>query len=184
MLRPRWVNDDQTRVEWAFLHGTQLDTLIPQGRDWGLDVTAPHGPVSSVQLTVGDLDAPATRAYGVGAGEGEGVLVRIAERIPEGFPLLEQVAGESDSATPAVVQEKAEALLGVDPLVQLTVTWDSRQEGIRADQVFVGDRAVLHLPGVPYLVPEGRSLWQLIALKVDLSSPHVVGEFQPVGGAV
>lgn len=182
MLRPRWATEDADRVEWAYVHGTQLDPHIPQTHSWGLDATAPDGPVSSVELTVGDLPNPATRAYGVGAGEGAGVLVRTAESIPQGWPLLEQVAGESDSETPAVVLGKAEAMLGVDPLVQLTITWDARQEGVRADQVHVGDRAILNLPSVPHLVPAGRSRWQLIALKADLGSPHVVGEFQP-GGA-
>lgn len=182
MFRPRWTNAEAVAVEWAFVHGTDSDVHIPQTREWGLDVTAVDGPVSRVELTVGDLPNPATRAYGVGAGDGEGVLVRIAEHIPEGFPLLEQVAGESDSDTPDVIAEKAEAMLGTEPLVQLTITWDARFEGVRVDQVNVGDRVLLNLPAVQYLVPAGRSLWQLIALKANLGSPHVTGEFQPVGG--
>lgn len=179
-FRPRWRDPSATAVDWVMAHGVEGSSQPPQTGRYTLDVQAPAGPISEAILTVG-ASKPATRVYGVGAGDGAGVLIRVAEDQPAGYPLMEQVHSESDVDNPALLEEKAAARLGVDPPVQLTVTWDGRVV-CPPSRIRPGDQVTLWLPGVPGLVGEGRSEWLLIALKGKLDSPMVTGEFHPTGG--
>ena len=180
-LRAEWAAEDRSLIRWALHHGTAAQPTIAQ--DWVLDIdtTAPKSVASGVSVKA-DAKDYANRVYWTGAGEGEGVIVRVAQapaRLATYEPLLESVGSTSDSDNPDLIQEHAAAALAAGgTTVQVSLSVDS--EDVRAQMGLwrVGDLARVTVAG--WLnIPDGTHLLRIISASGTSGDPLVALEFQP-----
>lgn len=177
MLRPRWVSDDQDRVEWVLVTGTEAQPTIPQERVTVWDATAVDSPVASIDV-VSSADALANRVYATGAGEGAGTAVVIAQtpELPDHMPLLEAVVSGSDTESTALLAERARAGLVSQPTEQLSLTVHNHQ--LAPFGIWhVGDAVDVECEGW-LSIPDGTHRQRLIAAKFDLATETAQVECQ------
>ena len=181
MIRPRWADDAQTRVEWALLHGTEAYPFIAQ--DWvpDFDTTADMGEVPDVSVTSSGKNL-VHRIWCTGAGEGEGTARAHAEILSSvwrrGQPFVEDVMSDADQASPDVLRQKAHGeLLSRQAMIdQVTLTFAANSRKTPLGSFFVGDTANVTLAGWK-TIPDGTRPMRIIKMNGDLS-PQVTLDFQ------
>lgn len=183
-FRPAWADAGQTLVEWVMVHGTSKQPSIEQGWTMDLDTTSSQSPVASVDAAT-DVSGLANRVYWTGAGEGAGILVRMAQDVDalqDYRPLLEAVGSTSDSENPALIQAHANAALarGARPLQQITVTVNGADPRAEIGRWHSGDTARVTIGDDWLTVEPGTRPLKIIAAKGDWSSSMVSLEFQEV----
>ena len=182
--RPEWTSPTAESVAWRMLWGTSTQATLPQ--DWRpvIDLTAPSGPVAAWQVTYGRT--PATRIYGVGAGQGAGQLVAIADRpdlTGQGMVVAEAVMPDTsnDQADLLARRTAARAASMARPVTQLSVTVAADDERTRLGrwtpgqvaQVTIGDRHSLVVPG-------GTREWRCVRMHGDIGAGTYTVELQEV----
>lgn len=185
MFRPAWVDDSRTRVEWVMVHGTAAQPVIHQERRMLLDTTSTRSTLSDVSVAT-DAGEMTNRVYWTGAGEGAGVIVRVAqdmEAVGGMMPLLETVGSTSDSENPALIQSHAEAALdkGLAAREQYSGVVDLADRRTAPGMWHVGDAADLVLKG-RVDVPDGKRSVRIIVAKGSLGSDQATLELELEGG--
>lgn len=103
---PRWAEGSiDNDIEWVFEHGTHNQPRVAHPYTIRLDETAALSPVTDLDITESGLTIT-HRAYGSGAGEGPGTVVRVSERLDtlaEEMPLLEAYIADTQRTTGAEV---------------------------------------------------------------------------------
>lgn len=181
MIRPRWADEAQTRIEWALVHGTEAYPFIAQ--DWvpDFDTTADMGEVPEVSVTSSGKNL-VHRIWCTGAGEGEGTARAHAEILSSVWrrdqPFVEDVMSDADQASPDVLRQKAHGeLLSRQAMIdQVTLTFAANSRKTPLGSFFVGDTANVTLAGWK-TIPDGTRPMRIIKMNGDLS-PQVTLDFQ------
>lgn len=181
MFRPRWVpGSNKRRIEWVFVHGTQLNPLIPQSRQPDFDTTTTRSEVAAPSIKSSG-EALRHRIWYTGAGEGEGIARTYAENlkgVENGQPFLETVASEADQASLDKLFEKAQGLLAAQSQMidQLTFKTHARSKKNPLGSFFVGDIATVTLKDW-ITIPDGSREMTIIKMNGSLSD-EVTIDFQ------
>lgn len=151
-FRPKYADGDRTRIEWVYTTGSPA--LVQSGPDWVWDMRVPAGPVLDLQVDV-DGTSLSTKAWAVGAGTGEQMLLRTASSTwltDAGYPLMDVVEQRKTTEKATTLTGHAQARLDAfdRPYMGLTVTLAAGDDQVR--QAAVGDWAqVVVGQGHPYL---------------------------------
>lgn len=180
VFRPR-LTDDGERIEFLMLHGTDAQPAIRTERASLFDLTAEESPIS--QFTVHRTEgSQLTRVYSTGAGEGEGLLVSIAEhdaRIQDGAPMREAVTAYQSVTTPDVLARHAASDVRggdlADVQVDLVVDGDDPFQPFGTFQL--GETVSLVCEGL-LDVPDGSHLMKITKLGFTVGSPLVAVSLQ------
>lgn len=172
MLRPRWTDGTKTAIEWAFVHGTELDPGIPQEWVPDFDGTAARGNLAGLTVRTSGANL-ASRVWAIGAGEGNGVARTYAQNLDAvnaGAPFLEAVLSEPDQEDESKLLAKAEGVLAVsqDVLVQITADVRADDPKAPAGSYNVGDLANVTLPDDLLTVPAGTRALRVVKASGDL----------------
>lgn len=173
MFRPEWADDEMTRVQWAFVHGTSVDPTIAQDEMLVWDTTAPGTHVTSPSVT-SDGSQIYTRVFGTGAGEGAKTTRTQAESlvlIKAGFPPMETVISDQDQAKAEPIRQKclgalADARRMVD---QLSLSVYAAHAPAPWGTWHVGDTVTVVLTNDWWSIPGGAHEMDIIKASGDFS---------------
>lgn len=120
---PEWADERRERLQWAMLYGTHGHPTVPQeGIPKVFDLSAPRGPV--LNYSVETEFVPIRRAYGTGAGEGSGTLIRMVEEEEWDGPMLEVVWSDTSTESGDYILSKISELINNKRIVQFAIEVD------------------------------------------------------------
>lgn len=164
-LRPRYVDGDRTRIEWALVAGDPF--LVQAGPDWVWDATVPESGITGISVAT-DATSMATRAWVTGNGAGQDQKVGVVdntELVDLGYPLLEVDEDRTTTTVQATVDAHARDLSAraARPVQTWTIT-------VRADQApllgtyAVGDWASVVVPKSHRYLPGGQYRTRIVGI--------------------
>lgn len=180
MIRPQYVDDTKTRIEWLFVHGTEAYPFIAQTWQPDFDTTAAATEIADITVT-STAKGLANRIWCTGAGEGEGTAIAYAEdpTYPEkGHPSLEAVITDSDQANTEVLHQKAAGALATRQAMidQVTIKAPAASRKAPLGTFFVGDTASVTLTGW-LSIPAGTRNMRIIKMSGG-GEPEITIDFQ------
>lgn len=161
-LRPRFMEAEQTRVEWLFESGSEAQPLLKQpGPPWRFDGTVKNGPVVGFGGSE-DATKVAARAWRVGAGQERDIRFGVAtdtSMVDVGMPWTETDTADKQQTRDDLLADGAATDLQATnaPTGNISVT-------VRADMYpglgmyWPGDYAAIVIPdGNPIFAPGPRA---------------------------
>lgn len=185
-FRMRYVNGDDSRVEWALEHGA-VDILEQAGPAWEWDAKVERSGISKMGVTQ-DGTKLASIAWTAGSGQEQNMRLTAARDLTllnAGFPWLEAESSAKDEESNAVLQS-----ISNRTIADVARPWETWRLVVRADTnptlglYRPGDWAVINLPdNHPILPALGKVRVRIMAMDGDHTN-DVKLSVAPIQGSV
>lgn len=180
MFRPVWANEEHTRIQWSFEHGTKDQPTLSQTftPDW--DSTAYESDVVDISISTDSVNV-VDKVWYTGAGSGATASVAMSfsdRRIIAGYPLREKVMSDPDQRSNSVLTQKAAGYIkannkGIDQVsMEVRAGSDRNPLGVWR----VGDAANITVKDW-FEIPDGTYRMRIIRASGDYDE-NVTLEFQ------
>lgn len=180
VFEPRWREPGEC-IEFLMRHGIEGQPNIPQTSRPLFDAAATDSPVSTFRVVQSD-QLRGTRYYATGAGEGEGMLIAIAQdaaAINAGAPLRERITSHQSVERIETLRAHAtgDREAGRRPITQIDLTVNGDDPTQPFGSYRLGELATFRVEGHPFMA-DGDHLCKITKISAGIGSSMLTVSLQ------